>query len=264
MSKYTREQIQEVVTKSFSVANVLRELGLVANGGNYKTVNKYIKLYDIDISHFTGKLWIKGKKLNYTKSIPLDKILVDGSDYQTHLLKKRLFNEDIKIKRCEVCNLNLWNNIEIRFELHHIDGNNTNNQLSNLQILCPNCHSQTRTHRGGNVKLKNENKLLEYKKSLEEFIHPIKQKTNKVIASKIRNCLNCSIEFTASSNTQKFCCHKCCQYAQVSKRPEKELLLEAINKIGLNFSALGREFDATDNAVRKWCRYYLISIPNKK
>ena len=28
-------------------------------------------------------------------------------------------------------------------ELHHIDGDNTNNEFNNLLILCPNCHAQT-------------------------------------------------------------------------------------------------------------------------
>lgn len=33
-------------------------------------------------------------------------------------------------------------------QLHHIDGDETNNELSNLQMLCPNCHSQTDNYCG--------------------------------------------------------------------------------------------------------------------
>jgi len=52
------------------------------------------------------------------------------------------------------------------FECHHIDGDKTNNILENLQLLCPNCHSQTNTFRGRNINGKRENfisdeKLLE-------------------------------------------------------------------------------------------------------
>lgn len=32
--------------------------------------------------------------------------------------------------------------------MHHIDGDNTNHTLENLQILCPNCHAQTENFRG--------------------------------------------------------------------------------------------------------------------
>ena len=31
----------------------------------------------------------------------------------------------------------------IIFQLHHINGNPKDDRLENLQILCPNCHSQT-------------------------------------------------------------------------------------------------------------------------
>lgn len=31
----------------------------------------------------------------------------------------------------------------IPLELHHKDGNHYNNDLANLEILCPNCHAQT-------------------------------------------------------------------------------------------------------------------------
>ena len=40
-----------------------------------------------------------------------------------------------------------WNGKYLVMELHHKDGNNKNSKLENLQILCPNCHSQTPTFR---------------------------------------------------------------------------------------------------------------------
>ena len=48
-----------------------------------------------------------------------------------------------KEHKCECCGLISWNDKPIPLELHHIDGNHYNNDLSNLQILCPNCHAQT-------------------------------------------------------------------------------------------------------------------------
>ena len=40
---------------------------------------------------------------------------------------------------------------KIPIELEHIDGNSENNNLSNLKLLCPNCHSLTSTYRFLNV-----------------------------------------------------------------------------------------------------------------
>lgn len=44
---------------------------------------------------------------------------------------------------CNLCHVTTWNNIPIGFflQLHHINGDRKNNELSNLELLCPNCHS---------------------------------------------------------------------------------------------------------------------------
>jgi endogenous inhibitor of DNA gyrase (YacG/DUF329 family) len=39
----------------------------------------------------------------------------------------------------------------VMIELEHIDGNNENNTLSNVKLLCPNCHSLTPTYRSLNI-----------------------------------------------------------------------------------------------------------------
>lgn len=68
-------------------------------------------------------------------------------EYQSRKLKNKLYEENIKQKQCEICFIKNWNEKEIIFELHHIDGNSKNHLLNNLQILCPNCHSQTNNFR---------------------------------------------------------------------------------------------------------------------
>lgn len=44
----------------------------------------------------------------------------------------------------------------IPLHLEHIDGNHLNNNLNNLTLLCPNCHSQTPNFRGRNKGFYNE------------------------------------------------------------------------------------------------------------
>jgi 5-methylcytosine-specific restriction endonuclease McrA len=43
-----------------------------------------------------------------------------------------------------------WNGKPIECALHHKDGNKHNNKIDNLEILCPNCHSQTDTYTAKN------------------------------------------------------------------------------------------------------------------
>lgn len=46
---------------------------------------------------------------------------------------------------CEECRNSEWKDGLIPLELHHIDGNHHNNTSENVKLLCPNCHSQTKT-----------------------------------------------------------------------------------------------------------------------
>ena len=70
-------------------------------------------------------------------------------DAKTDEARKRLLI-DIRGYRCEECGLSEWREQPIPIELHHIDGDTDNNKEENLQLLCPNCHGLTDTHKRRN------------------------------------------------------------------------------------------------------------------
>lgn len=58
-----------------------------------------------------------------------------------------------EVTECEECGLGEWRGNPLVLEMHHKDGNNTNNTKENLILLCPNCHSQTENWRGNKIKM---------------------------------------------------------------------------------------------------------------
>ncbi len=54
-------------------------------------------------------------------------------------------------EKCVGCGIGPeWGGQRLVIEVDHIDGDRSNNNIENLRFLCPNCHSQTETHRGKN------------------------------------------------------------------------------------------------------------------
>ena len=86
--------------------------------------------------------------------IPLEELLVVGRKTSRSHLKMRLIKAGLKENRCERCGITEWMGKPLMMELHHINGDRTDNRLENLQFLCGNCHAQTPTWGGRNVRRK--------------------------------------------------------------------------------------------------------------
>jgi len=66
-----------------------------------------------------------------------------GEIKDRHTLRRVL--SKTKGYKCVSCNIETWNNKPITLQVNHIDGDCTNNIPNNLELICPNCHSQTET-----------------------------------------------------------------------------------------------------------------------
>jgi hypothetical protein len=66
-------------------------------------------------------------------------------------LRRALLREGLKAYECESCRISDWHGKPLSLALHHVNGDGRDNRLDNLQLLCPNCHSQTENFAGRNV-----------------------------------------------------------------------------------------------------------------
>jgi len=157
--KYTDQDFIEAAKKSPSIRQALILLGLEPKGGNYKVFKRKADILNVDISHYKGQGYLKGKTHNWSVKTPLEEILIKDSLYGggTYKLKNRLLKENLLERKCyaDDCGLVEWKGKPIPLELEHKNGNNIDNRIENLELLCPNCHALTDTYRGKN-KVKNK------------------------------------------------------------------------------------------------------------
>ena len=147
--KYTKELLEENVKDCYSFAELCRRLGLKPEGSNPKTLRKKMDEFGVDYSHFTGKAWNKNPENPVYKDKYLPK-LCEHSSLSSANVKELVYRLGLKENKCEICGITEWLGNPIVCELHHINGDSTDNRIENLQILCPNCHSQTDNFRSRN------------------------------------------------------------------------------------------------------------------
>lgn len=144
----TKEQLEKAVGDSTSLKEVQEKLGYTTySGSRQQKIKKLLEQYNIDTSNLIGQSWNKNN-FDYTR-------FRNGNAIKIAQAKAALVA--LRGNKCEQCGLDKWQGKDMPLEVHHCDGNHLNNDLTNLQLLCPNCHALTENWRGRNA---NKNNLL--------------------------------------------------------------------------------------------------------
>lgn len=226
-----KDDILKWISENRSKQYICRELSCKST-----TLNKYLNVLGIN---YEGNKSHKGYSCN-RKQLPIEIFLNNEKPIKSLSLKNRLIKEGIKNMKCENCGLEYWQGVQIPLELHHVDGNHFNNNLSNLKVLCPNCHALTDNYRG-RAKRKYEHIVTKHD------IHIRNRITSK------NYCADCGKEISRHAKRCKSCEAKK-RYNAISKKPERDVLKNIIRHY--SFLQIGKKYGVSDNAIRKWCKSY--------
>jgi hypothetical protein len=232
---FSENDARVAIAQAFSWSDALRALGYVPKGCNYRTLQRWARRWEISTEHFDPNL--SRRRSSRQRKIPLDEILVANSTYSRGHLKERLISAGVKRSVCELCGQGeVWNGRRMSMVLDHINGNAHDHRLGNLRMLCPNCAATLDTHCGRNL-------------------------------PRHRRCPSCGRDFVPQTIRHRYCSPPCwgtaaaalyrgVAHPQTRKvaRPSYEQLQADL--ASMSFLAVGRKYGVSDNAVRKWLRWY--------
>lgn len=138
VAELTEDRIRAAVRGSASMAEVLQRLDASLAPTSYRSLRLVAERHRIALPRGHGG---PSGPLR-----PLADLLVKDSNAKSCTLKRWLIEEGLLEEECADCRTGpVWNGKPLTLQLEHKDGDSTNNELENLELLCPNCHSQTGT-----------------------------------------------------------------------------------------------------------------------
>lgn len=235
LNDYTDDELLNLAENSKSFYDFLTKLGIFANGGSdYKFHRKYFKNRNLNFN-FLGQskkaIIVHDENNRIRRRYTNAEMFVENCDVERSSIKKRIIQDKLIPYKCQRCNNNgVWNGEKLSLQLEHINGINNDNRLENLCFLCPNCHSQTPTFGSKNFAYKTVCKCGEKKHNKSKF------------------CKKCNLTLRINEGKKN--------------RIELKQLIEEIQNLG--FVGVGKKYNVSDNAIRKWVKAYNIDPKNIK
>lgn len=218
INNFTDTEFIAIVNNSNNYTEIMKQMGYKSVSGNgLKAVKNRIAKLNISTEHFT----------NQTKGIvrTTDNVFCKDSTANQSVLRHWYKKGNYTDYKCSICGQEpFWNGKPMTLILDHINGENHDDRIENLRWVCPNCNIQLDTFGAKNKK------------------------------QSVNRCIDCGVEISRTSCRCQKCSAKYRQQQSMEDKPSKEQLYQELTNS--NFSAVGRKYGVSDNAVRKWCAYY--------
>lgn len=224
------DALQKILDESTSFQDAINRLGGCISGANYKSLKKSIIKHEcsLDVMNSNRMESLKIKSIQ-RYNIDFNDAFRYGSLIQNRRLKKLILQYGF-INKCSECGISqIYNNKPITLQLDHINGDNKDNEITNLRLLCPNCHSQTKTWGSRNIKVDRTPKIQAY-----------------------HTCIDCGNKITEHSLSGK--CITCVHKHQEKFHLSYDAMKSILHKHKGVMTSVAREIGVSDNAIRKRCK----------
>ena len=226
LKSYSKEELSLIVANSNSWRDLSKKLGYNCNSSDLKSsIQKRVEEFNISTDHFktVAKNAIERNENN---------VFIENSTADQSTLRKWYLKGQYTEYKCSICGQEpFWNNQELTLILDHINGINNDDRLENLRWVCPNCNIQLPTTN----RRKNKNTKKYY-------------------------CIDCGKEVTKATTKR---CQSCQIKHQIIPLSEMPVTREELKNLirSKPFTAIGRQFNVSDNTIRKWCDKF--NLPRK-
>lgn len=227
-----KDRLEKIVSESFYYKEVLKKLGYFSYSGSLQvSLKERLQKENISTEHF--------KKVNYQNKKTFEEIFCENSEVSQHTLRDHYRQGNYSNYICSICGQEpFWNGNDLTLILDHINGNNHDNKLENLRWVCPNCNAQLPTTGAKNIKRK-----------------------EKVKVENLNYCRDCGAIISKTATQCIDCFNKSRKEEAINNKPVTREELKFLIRTE-PFTKIGKMFEISDNAIRKWCK--LMNLPSKK
>lgn len=255
--------LRTAVLKADSLTDVLYELGLVPAGGNFVSIHKHIVRLGLSTDHFT-----RTRNRGRRERKPVD-IFVKNSTVTHVAWFVRKFSVIPYV--CQICNNpGVHNGQPLTLQVDHCNGDRSDNRLSNLRYLCPNCHTQTSNYAGKNVRKRtvtprHQREFLRVSASLlakrymQIGVFSQVAKEFNVTATTVREAVKELCPLVAPNAGARYCVRRQIRESKIHVNNEQlaKLVWEEPSQV------LASRIGVSDSALSKHCKKHSIPKPSR-